>query len=330
MDEQQQNSQKDAAPPTSNGADGIELSDHKPKYPDDESSSSPGMQVVEPSTLEVVQPRQGLSNNRTWEKTSGLPEPVVYGGGHNHNHHGIGTDPASPWSQNGGTPHTPYGSVAPAYYHQGESPYDYGQQQQQQQPPSAPAPAPPAATIAGLRRQTFWVVLAIGVFLAVVAIAVGVGVGVSQANKSGGSSTPSSTPTPAQALYPSPTAQGTTGPDQTVKCPLNNLTLYTSQADTSKRFVLLCGRDFNSDRGTLDLYNEETHDMSDCIDACAKQPGCVGAGWGPSDGVTLCWLKSYIQFDKPNWSAGWYFAIKDNSTTATTAAAAATTTGGGG
>ncbi|KAK3692839.1 hypothetical protein B0T22DRAFT_29095 [Podospora appendiculata] len=319
MDEQQL--QKDAAP--DKGKD-IELT-HQPRYQDE----SPGMQVVEPSTLEVVQPRQGLSNNRTWEKTSGLPETV----------YGYGPDPASPGSSQNGTPHTAYGSVAPAYH---QSPY-YSQPALVAQDVNGGgagggSPAPPAATIAGIKKQTFWVVLSIGIFLAVVAIAVGVGVGVSRANSSS-STTPTrpvpnvettnppspraSIPTPARDLYPAPTAQGTTGPDQTVQCPLNNLTLYTSQADATKKFVLLCGRDFNSDRGTRDLYNEETHNMSGCIDACAKQPGCVGAGWGPSDGVNLCWLKSYLQFDKPNWSAGWYFAIRDNSTTTKAAAAAA-------
>ncbi len=124
---------------------GIELHS-RPAY---QELQHPGIEATQPSTLEVVTPRQDLSHNKTWEKMSGLPEAAYYAG----------------------TPQTVYSSVAPAYEY--NSPYD-------QRPLVPPSPAPVAADrkILGLKRQTFWIILSLGIFVAVVAIAAGVGVGV--------------------------------------------------------------------------------------------------------------------------------------------------------
>ena len=128
----------------------------------------------------------------------------------------------------------------------------------------------------------------------------------------------SSTTTPsATRSFPAPTAQATIGPSQNIKCPTNNLTLYTSQLDEKKRFVLLCGRDYNSDHGAIDMYNQDAETMGDCIDMCASAKDCVGAGWGNMDGRDVCWIKS--QLGQPGWSYLWYFAVLDNDAVVSTA-----------
>jgi len=52
--------------------------------------------------------------------------------------------------------------------------------------------------------------------------------------------------------------------------------------------------------------------MADCIDMCAGQAGCVGAGWGWWQTSNVCWLKSSLATSQP--SALWYFAALDNVT----------------
>jgi hypothetical protein len=94
-------------------------------------------------------------------------------------------------------------------------------------------------------------------------------------------------------------------------CPHNNLTLYASQKDPSKKYLLLCGRDYNSDGGSVDINNQATSSVDDCIDLCANTTGCVGAGWGSYQNTYTCWLKS--QLSDPNNSPGWYFVIEDDS-----------------
>ncbi|KAK4039973.1 hypothetical protein C8A01DRAFT_36023 [Parachaetomium inaequale] len=71
--------------------------------------------------------------------------------------------------------------------------------------------------------------------------------------------------------------------------------------------------DYNSNLGTTaDMYNTPTDTLRECIDLCAGQDGCVGAGWGHGDtGGTraICWLKSRLgeANDAPLWS----FAVED-------------------
>ncbi|KAK3374903.1 hypothetical protein B0H63DRAFT_260080 [Podospora didyma] len=341
---------------------GIELA--QPKRPQfQEQDANPGIEVMEHSNLEVVAPRQGLSQSKTWEKTSGLPETHVvaynipatatatqpvfdphspYGGGghgHDHFHHqqqhhlhnhsnpnvayAGGVPGASPYSDYS-TITTPYGFA---------SPFD----KQPLVPPTSSAGGGNGGgggggiggslggaghwyqreRICGLKRQTFLVVLVIGIFLAVVGIAAGVGVGVATRKSSDTSTSPppAATTTPpspsttsaAGLTIPKPTAQANTNTNQPMGCPRNNLTLYTSPFDSTRKFELLCGRDYNSDKGTLDMYHSPTDTMDECIDLCAAQPGCVGAGWGDQNGKYSCWLKSHLA--EPGWAPLWAFAV---------------------
>jgi hypothetical protein len=80
---------------------------------------------------------------------------------------------------------------------------------------------------------------------------------------------------------------------------------------TNKAYLLLCGRDYNQAHGAVDLLNEAITNMGDCIDLCAQQSGCIGAGWGDYQGTYTCWLKSAL--GTPNPSSAWYFVVEDDS-----------------
>jgi len=129
---------------------GIELST-RPQY--QELQANPGLEVLAPSELEVVPPKPSYSPT-TYGQEKKLGDDAYY------------------------SPQTPY-HVAPPYGF--NSPYD-----------NAPLMAPPVPArmagaterrVLGLKRQTFFIILAIAIFLAVVAVAVGVGVGIAMRGK---------------------------------------------------------------------------------------------------------------------------------------------------
>lgn len=138
-------------------------------------------------------------------------------------------------------------------------------------------------------------------------------------------STATSSPQPVSTPYvtgtqtfPAWTATATTGPSQSVSCPGNNLTLYTvvgsgtTSAQIRKRFLLTCGRDYSSDYGAVELKPEgqQLGSMAECVEACAANVGCTACGWGPTDGVNTCWLKSSI--GTPTETPGWHFAVLES------------------
>lgn len=113
---------------------------------------------------------------------------------------------------------------------------------------------------------------------------------------------------------PSPTAQVTSGPGSSpIHCPADNLTVFT-EPSASKRYVILCGRDYHSSLGAIDLYNVVAKSLNDCIEVCAKDnTGCSSVGWGYMDDELgfRCFLKSSI--GEPHDSASWMFAVEDPS-----------------
>jgi hypothetical protein len=113
---------------------------------------------------------------------------------------------------------------------------------------------------------------------------------------------------PTTTTLPAPTATGATGPNVGISCPANNLTLY-SATGTNKTYLLLCGRDYNSVDGAGDLFHEPMDSMSDCINGCSQQQGCVGVGWGVYYGQETCWYKNKL--GAPNVTPNWFFAIED-------------------
>ncbi|KAI2465331.1 hypothetical protein F4781DRAFT_34946 [Annulohypoxylon bovei var. microspora] len=194
--------------------------------------------------------------------------------------------------------------------------------------PSMP-PRPPGedTRVCGVKRNSFFVVLAVGLFLLVVAVAVGLGVGLGTRNSAGvaadsaaanvgaGSSssssslpststTPTSTTPTSTKVSPTPSFTGTAvlGP---VICPQNNNTVYVAQG-SSKPFNIQCGRDYNSANGARDISHMQESTMASCINACGNRDDCVGVGWGYYQGTYECWMKSKL--GEPNSSSSWYFA----------------------
>lgn len=144
--------------------DGIELApqQHDGRYP---SPQQPGLEVAPYSDLEVVSPRPGLSHSYTWEKDSRLPQVAVAAGQPYDGRHAPSDDLGKPYS--GG---------APSYEYLSPNGPDGGY---------APPPPPPPKdglfrrdAICGVRRQLFWIFMAVGIFVMVAAVAVGVGLGV--------------------------------------------------------------------------------------------------------------------------------------------------------
>lgn len=182
-------------------------------------------------------------------------------------------------------------------------------------PPEPPLPPKPTEErrILGLKRRLFFILLAILVIVLVIGIATGVGVGVAMNGqddppKTTPSPTPT-TPTTTTRLLPLPLATATTSPTDLIQCPSANLTLYASRVDLAKRFLVLCGRDYNSNEGSHDLLSRDAETMGECIDYCAGTGGCVGAGWGYSQGRYVCWLKSRL--GEGRGAGGWCFAVLD-------------------
>lgn len=96
--------------------------------------------------------------------------------------------------------------------------------------------------------------------------------------------------------------------NSTIQCPSANLTLYELATSTDTQFLVLCGRDYNSDDGAIDI-NQVNTTFEGCLDQCGDTDGCVAVGWGNYYGTDTCWLKS--QIGTPNWSSNWYSAVLD-------------------
>lgn len=186
-------------------------------------------------------------------------------------------------------------------------------------PPETPVPPKPSGSgteeprILGLKRRVFFILLASLVIVLVIGVATGVGVGVAMNGQDPPKTTTTPTPTsPATTtrLLPIPLATATTSPTDLIQCPSANLTLYASRVDLAKRFLVLCGRDYNSNEGSHDLLSRDAETMGECIDDCAGTGGCVGAGWGYSQGRYVCWLKSRL--GEGRGAGGWCFAVLDS------------------
>ncbi|KAI1477743.1 hypothetical protein F4774DRAFT_190276 [Daldinia eschscholtzii] len=164
-----------------------------------------------------------------------------------------------------------------------------------------PIPLPPSSegTICGLRQKTFWLVIGPLIAMIVIGLAVGLGVGLATSHKS--SSNSDTTPT---SSHPS----GTTA-SASITCPQSNGTIY--EAAGHNPFLVLCNVDYNGNwegSGTTDVGNEETSSIEDCIDMCAGNSTCAGAGWGNYNGHYVCWMKGKL--GSPQNAPNWFFVIK--------------------
>lgn len=95
-----------------------------------------------------------------------------------------------------------------------------------------------------------------------------------------------------------------------ITCPGSNNTLYTSDTD-SKRFQQYCGIDYSGDQA-VDVGSVKVTSMDACMDACASQSNCTGAGWGYLEGDNgtehSCWMKANLT-EPHNATAEWAFAV---------------------
>lgn len=113
-----------------------------------------------------------------------------------------------------------------------------------------------------------------------------------------------------------PTATTT---NSNILCPKTNNTLYTATTTTTnspKQFRELCGIDYG-DTESEAVGTVKVASMDACLDACARQDNCTGAGWG-DDGSGqgqgqgaeehTCYLKGNLT--TPHGAvAGWAFGV---------------------
>ncbi|KAL1853671.1 hypothetical protein Daus18300_011707 [Diaporthe australafricana] len=191
-----------------------------------------------------------------------------------------------------------------------------------QPPPSAPASS-------GVKRSACFALMAALFILLAAVIGLSAGLGVSQRNlRNTKADLARATESPSAAttvfVTPRPTATGTSTsssasatptPDTSnITCPGSNNTLYTAETNSSsssKQFQQYCGIDFSGDQA-VDVGSVKVTSMGACMDACASQSNCTGAGWGYLDGDNgtehSCWMKANLT-EPHNATADWAFAV---------------------
>ncbi|KAK8125990.1 uncharacterized protein PG998_001749 [Apiospora kogelbergensis] len=220
-----------------------------------------------------------------------------------------GPDSQKPWDQSspGSLPHHQYHqyhqyqqATSPIQNGYDQSPYSPYQQPQSSHPamsewngtvgPSVSERAPQESTVMGMRKKKFWLIIGPLIAVFVIGLAVGLGVGLGAQHGSDDAS-PSASPSPSVVT--------------SIICPANNGSLYDSK-DNNKFFRVACNTDYHSGGGTQDMGDFQTTTFEDCLNACAKNDACVGAGWGVYQGNTRCWLKSRLGSSQgaPNWFFG--------------------------
>ncbi|KAG7110449.1 hypothetical protein HYQ44_010839 [Verticillium longisporum] len=191
----------------------------------------------------------------------------------------------------------------------------------------------------GVRAWVFWGIVAL-VLIVLTGVGVGVGVGMSSGGTSAAAaaseaepssplsaspttsattelgtmtvesspsaSTASATPDPTTASASSDAAFPTATSPGSLICPESNYTLY-GVPGSSIRFLRLCGVDYPSQQGAVDIRTLWTESMAECMRNCAGTPGCTGSGWGPAEGA--CWLKKDLTTGSRSDQADWEFAL---------------------
>lgn len=97
-------------------------------------------------------------------------------------------------------------------------------------------------------------------------------------------------------------------PSSSLSCPTSDGIIYSASGET---FEVYCSVDYNSnaDPGNKDLKHMEADTVDSCIDSCASDSDCVGAGWGLYQGSNVCWLKSQLGTSQ-SADEDWIFVIK--------------------
>lgn len=189
-----------------------------------------------------------------------------------------------------------------------------------------PAPGAPASSGGGMKRSLCLALTAALLLLIAAVIGLSAGLGVSQRNlRNVKADLARATESPAAAATTVfVTARPTTTPTSTsssssasatadtsnITCPGSNNTLYTADTD-SKRFQQYCGIDFSGDQA-VDVGSVKVTSMDACMDACASQSNCTGAGWGYLEGDNgtehSCWMKANLTVPH-SATDDWAFAV---------------------
>lgn len=85
-----------------------------------------------------------------------------------------------------------------------------------------------------------------------------------------------------------------------------------ASADAGLKFELRCGVDFSGKGQAVDIGSVKVDSMDKCMDACAGNAKCTGAGWGFLEGdkgnAHMCYLKANLT-QSHNATADWSFAV---------------------
>lgn len=222
-------------------------------------------------------------------------------------------------------------------------------QQSTFEPSQSPTTTKPAgATILSVKRSVALATLAVLVFLFLTVIGLSAGLGVSQHNyrqaktdldavealiNSAIAAVPTASTTPPASLLPTPasvassatpsaspsksSATSSSAPSATgtalVQCPGVNNTVYTVES-TGQRFKRLCGLDYSGPGEAVDVANTKTNSLDKCIEACAMNDNCEGAGWGvipseKSSPLQSCWMKKELKKFHDAKRPDWGFAV---------------------
>jgi hypothetical protein len=75
----------------------------------------------------------------------------------------------------------------------------------------------------------------------------------------------------------------------------------------------MCGIDFSGSSEAVDVGSVRTSSMTECMNQCALNPSCAGAGWGAmggdTDNIYSCWMKANLTKPHNATSNTWNFAI---------------------
>lgn len=191
---------------------------------------------------------------------------------------------------------------------------------------------PSAPNSSGVKRSTCLALLAATMILLAAVIGLSAGLGVSQRNlhnTQADLARATSSPSAATTVFVTTTATRTptsstasaspTVDTSNITCPKSNNTLYTAESDSSKQFREYCGIDYSGDE-SQDVGSVKVTSMDACMDACAKQSNCTGAGWGYLEGDNganhTCYMKSNLtnsHVADPTWAFGILLTGSDSS-----------------
>ncbi|KAI0120660.1 hypothetical protein BJ170DRAFT_159350 [Xylariales sp. AK1849] len=202
---------------------------------------------------------------------------------------------------------------------------------------TAPVAKGSSPTIMGMKKAAFIGLLAALILLLALVIGLGAGLGVSQsklhdaqADLANAQASATSAASAMTTVYVTTTTKPSTSATKTSSsatasatadkfstCPGANNTVYTS-SEGSRKFTVHCGLDYSGAGEADDLDSTKTTTMSGCMDACADNEKCQGAGWGFIDGDTgnnhSCYMKTNLtKFHIAD--SNWLFAVLNTNTT---------------